>query len=97
MSDSNKEKFNELIDKIMSVLVDACPVFRSLGPEDFGFQKGEQDSETGYYHETPDEAFLYDCIRWLKAEEFIRGEHEYVATSYGLEMFNSLPDCLKTN
>ncbi|KJZ61712.1 hypothetical protein [Pseudomonas fluorescens] len=97
MSESNREKFNDLIDKVMSLLIDACPVYRGIGPEDFGFPQGETDPESFYYIPAAEEAFLNDCIQWLKDEELIRGEHEYVVTSYGLEMFNSLPDCLKTN
>ncbi|SDU58313.1 hypothetical protein [Pseudomonas mandelii] len=97
MSDSNKEKFNDLVYKIMSLLIDACPVHRSIGPADFGYPEGETDPESCYYIPAADEAFLYECIRWLKDEELIRGEHEYVATIYGLEMFNGLPECLKTN
>jgi hypothetical protein len=96
MSDSNKEKFNDLINKIMTVLIDACPVYRHLGPEDFGFPAGVTDSQTRFYTPSDEEAFLYDCIRWLKDEELIRGKQEYVVTSYGLKVFSSLPDCLKT-
>lgn len=36
MSESNKEKFNDLIAQIMSTLIDACPTPRRLGAEDFG-------------------------------------------------------------
>ncbi|MGR4972985.1 hypothetical protein ACIPQ1_09015 [Pseudomonas sp. LARHCG127] len=94
MSESNKEKFNDLIAQIMSKLIDACPTPIGLGAEDFGFPKGRLDPHEGYYVETPEELFLNDCVRWLKDEELIRGNSEYVVTGHGLEVFDSLPACL---
>lgn len=94
MSESNEEKFNDLIVQIMSKLIDACPIPTRLGAEDFGFPAGHQDAQSGYYVETPEESFLNHCIRWLKDEELIRGTSEYVVTGHGMEMFDSLPDCL---
>lgn len=95
MSESNKEKFNDLIYQIMTKLVDACPTPRRLDAEDFGLPAGKVDSQSMNYVYTPEESFLNDCIRWLRDEELIRGKSEYVVTSHGLEMFNSVPDCLK--
>jgi hypothetical protein len=92
MSESNKEKFNDLIAQIMSKLIDACPTPRRLGAEDFGFPVGRVESV--YYVATPEESFLNDCIQWLKDEELIRGNSEYVVTGHGLEVFDSLPACL---
>lgn len=96
MSESNREKFNDLISQIMDVLIDSCPVYNSLDPEEFGIQAGEM-ANNGMYNPTDEEAFFNDCIRWLKDEEFIRGDNSFVVTSYGLEMFNSLPECLVAN
>ncbi|CAH0143168.1 hypothetical protein [Pseudomonas brassicacearum] len=92
MSESNKEKFNDLIAQIMSKLIDACPMPIGLGAEDFGLPVGRVESLS--YAETPEESFLNDCIRWLKDEELIRGDSEYVVTGHGLEVFDSLPACL---
>lgn len=92
MSESNKEKFNDLIAQIMSKLIDACPTPMGLGAENFGLPVGRVESL--YYAETPEESFLNDCIRWLKDEELIRGDSEYVVTGHGLEVFDSLPACL---
>lgn len=94
MSDSNRERFNDLIAKIMTSLIDACPVYIALPADKFGFEMGSTNAERGYYEPTPDEAFFNACVRWLGEEELIRGKHEYVVTSYGLEAFNSLPECL---
>jgi hypothetical protein len=95
MSESNKERFNDLIAKIMTTLIDTCPVYTPLSASEFGFEVGTTIAPSGYYEPTPDEAFFNSCVQWLRDEEFIRGKNEYVATSYGLEVFNSLPECLK--
>ncbi|TWC18643.1 hypothetical protein FBY06_114101 [Pseudomonas sp. SJZ085] len=94
MSESNKEKFNDLITQIMSKLIDACPTPIGLSAEDFGFPAGRLDPHDGYYVETSEESFLNACVRWLKEEELIRGGDEYVVTGHGLEVFDSLPACL---
>jgi hypothetical protein len=94
MSESNKERFNDLIAKIMERLIHACPVYTSLSAGDFGFEVGSI-SASGYRDTTADEDFFNYCIQWLCEEELIRGNNEYVVTSHGLEVFNSLPECLK--
>lgn len=95
MSESNKERFNDLVTKIMAVLIDACPVYKGLSAGDFGFEEGSVNQTSFFYEPTPDESFFNDCIQWLREEELIRGKDVYVVTSYGLEVFNSLPECLK--
>jgi hypothetical protein len=97
MSESNKKRFNDLIVKIMTVLIDACPVYTRIDAKQFGFEVGTTNPRSGYYEATPDEEFFNDCVRWLQEEELIRGKNQYVATSYGLEIFNSLPECLKVD
>ncbi|MCP1456995.1 hypothetical protein [Pseudomonas kilonensis] len=94
MSESNREKFNDLIAQIMSKLIDACPMPRGLGAADFGLPVGHVDPQSEYYVETLEESFLNACIRWLRDEELIRGSSEFVVTGHGLEVFDSLPDCL---
>ncbi|CAI8878107.1 hypothetical protein [Pseudomonas brassicacearum] len=94
MSESNEEKFNDLIVQIMSKLIDACPTPMRLGAEDFGFPVGSLNLDEGYYASTPEESFLNDCVQWLKDEGLIRGDSEYVATGHGMDVFRSLPDCL---
>lgn len=96
MSESNKEKFNDLITQIMSKLIDACTTPTGLSAEDFGFPSGHVDAQSMFYEQSPEESFLNDCIKWLKDEELIRGDSEYVVTGHGLEVFDSLPDCLNT-
>lgn len=94
MSESNNEKFNDLIGQIMSKLIDVCPTRMSLSPEDFGFPSGHVDAQSMFYEQSPEESFLNDCIQWLKDEKLIRGESEFVVTRHGLEVFDSLPACL---
>lgn len=53
-----------------------------------------------------DELFFLACVRWLEAEGYIRvgqyysvhdiGVDQVVLTKTGLELFNTLPPCLKS-
>ncbi|WP_372437362.1 hypothetical protein ACCM60_21580 [Pseudomonas chlororaphis subsp. aureofaciens] len=94
MSESNQIKFNNLLNKIMLLLADSCPVPRYVSAADVGFEAGHQDNNTGAYHETPDEQYLMDALRWLRDEGLIRGTGQFVATAEGLKLYNKLPQCL---
>ncbi|MGF6457904.1 hypothetical protein [Pseudomonas frederiksbergensis] len=91
---SNKAKFNETVQKIMSVLVDACPKcvpINAASQELFGGKWLDGDFET-----SADEDYMQSCRDWLREEGLIRGDGNYAVTLKGLEFFDALPQCLRT-
>lgn len=100
MSVDNKEQFNLLTGKILTLLVNACPVPVQITAETFNLPKGEfQKSQggfsVGFYSNTPEEAILKDLLKWLEAENFIRERGGYyVATLQTLKLHNSVPNAI---
>lgn len=95
MSESNQARFNNLLDAVMRLLVDSCPVPRYVSAGDVGLEEGHQDSNTGSYQDSADEQYLMDCIRWLRDEGLIRGAGQFVATAEGLKLYGSFPPSLR--
>ena len=101
MSTDNQKQFNELADKILSILVDACPRQVELDANalqlDEGFFETTPGIIGGFYKATPEEEFLADTLQWLIAEGLIRAgaqSDHYVATLQALKLYGSVPNAL---
>lgn len=90
---TNIERFNLMIGKILDKLIEACPTPIRFTTEDFGLQPGKW-AELHYFL-SDDETFLQSALNWLADEGFIRGQKEFVITHKGLELCGQLPNRLQ--
>lgn len=105
MSTDNKEQFNLLTRRILSLLVDACPAAIKVTAETFELPKGKMEDvnisgiySTGFYSESPEEEFLGSTLKWLQDEGFVRAisNDYYVATLKTLTLVGAIPNSLSS-
>lgn len=99
---TNREQFNATSRRILSDLVEACPLTVAITAETYGLPKGENVSDgegiyaSTYYRESNEEEMLNHTLKWLCDEGFARLENpdRYVATLQALKLCGSIPNAL---
>lgn len=102
MSTDNKEQFNLMAGRILSQLVNACPLPVVITAEVYDLPKGEKVTTgsgiytTHGYRQTPEETLLANTLKWLCDEGFVRvvSTDRYVATMQALRVYGSIPNAL---